>query len=210
MARRPKVEKGSANDTAELIERASLEAFYEKGYHGTSIREIARGSGIGVSTLFHHYESKARIVERILHRAVDEMQRDIDQALSEVGPAPKERLAAGFRALVLAHCERQMDSFVAVSELRSLEPAAEHEIRIKRRAVQHVFDVAVEEGAQSGEFHCDHAHEAARAIVALGTSVATWYRHGDGYTPDEVADIYVDMALRIAGADLPAGVSMPS
>ncbi|MBS1675894.1 MAG: TetR family transcriptional regulator [Actinobacteria bacterium] len=196
-------------DTADVIERTALSMFYEKGYHGTSIREIAGGAGISVPGLFHHYESKARIVERILHRAVDEMQRDIDEALAEVGPAPRERLTAGFRALVLAHCERQMDSFVAQSELRSLEPAAEGEIRKKRRDVQHVFDAAVEEGAQSNEFHCDHPHEAARAIVALGTSVATWYRHGNGYTPDEVADIYVDMALRIAGADLPAGVPLP-
>lgn len=209
MAGAAKGEQVGSTDTAEVIERTALSIFYVKGYHGTSIREIARGADISVPGLFHHYESKARIVERILHRAVDEMQRDIDGALDEVGPAPRERLTAGFRALVLAHCERQMDSFVAQSELRSLEPDAEEEIREKRRSVQHVFDAAVDEGAQSGEIHCDHPHEAARAIVALGTSVATWYRHGNGYTPDEVADIYVDMALRIAGADLPAGVSLP-
>jgi AcrR family transcriptional regulator len=188
-----------AHETAELIEEAALEVFYVKGYHGASIRAIASAAHIGLSTLFHHYPNKAAILERILNRAVDAMQEDIDVAVVGV-EHPAERLSAAVEALVVAHCERQSQSFVAQSELRSLEPLAAERIRKKRRAVQAVFDDAVRDGLAAGEFSCPYPREAARAIVSMGTMVATWYHDGHGLSPQRVADIYVDMALRTVGA----------
>jgi len=184
--------------TADAIENAALQMFYVKGYHGASIRSIARAANIGVATLFHHYPTKASILERILHRAVDAMQQNLDDAVDGVSD-PVERLALAVRTLVLAHCERQSQSFVAQSELRSLEPPAAEEIRRKRRRVQSVFDDAIRNGIEAGVFSCTHPRENGRAIVSMGTMVATWYHPGRGLSPHEVGEIYVEMALRIVG-----------
>lgn len=184
--------------TSGAIEDAALEVFYTSGYHGASIRAIAKAAGVGIATLFHHYPSKAAILERVLHCAVDRMQEDLDAAVEGV-IGPRERLECAVRALVVAHCERQSQSFVAQSELRSLEPAPEQEIRRKRRKVQAVFDDAIVEGLAAGAFDCDHPREVARAIVSMGTMVATWYRPAAGMTPDEVADLHVAMAMRLVG-----------
>jgi AcrR family transcriptional regulator len=199
----------AAHETADLIEAAALAVFYAKGYHGASIRAIASKANVGLSTLFHHYPNKAAILERILHRAVDAMQDDIDAAV-DGAEDPVERLSAAVRALVVAHCERQSQSFVAQSELRSLELPAEEEIRRKRRLVQAVYDDAVRDGVEAGLFTCPYPHEAARAIVSMGTMVATWYHAGRGLSPQKVSDIYVDMALRIVGADPSARLSSTS
>jgi AcrR family transcriptional regulator len=188
-----------AAGTADTIEWAALEVFYEKGYHGASIRAIGAAANIGVATLFHHYPTKAAILDRILHRAVDHMQADLDDAIDGLTD-PVERLAMAVRALVIAHCERQSQSFVAQSELRSVPDDAEAEIRRKRRRVQAVFDDSVEDGLAAGVFACEHPREVARAIVSMGTQVASWYHAGHGLTPAEVADIYVEMALRLVGA----------
>jgi AcrR family transcriptional regulator len=170
-----------------------------KGYHGASIRAIASAAGIGVATLFHHYPTKAAILERTLHRAVDAMQADLDEAVDGIVD-PVERLTQAVLALVIAHCERQSQSFVAQSELRSLEDPVADQIRRKRRKVQAVFDTAIADGLASGQFECDHPREVGRAIVSMGTQVAVWYHAGHGMTPREVGDIYVEMALRMAGS----------
>src|SRR4051794_22062211 len=141
-------------NTADTIERAALQVFYAKGYHGASIRTIAGAAGIGIATLFHHYPTKAAILERILLRAVDAMQADMDEAIDGAGD-PVDQLSRAVHALVVAHCERQSESFVAQSELRSLEDPAATEIRRRRRRVQAVFDDAVEAGRETGEFTCD-------------------------------------------------------
>jgi AcrR family transcriptional regulator len=195
--------------TGEAIEWAALEVFYIKGYHGASIRAIAAAAGVGISTLFHHYPTKSAILERILDRAVDAMQADLDEATEGIVD-PIERLSAAVRALVVAHCQRQSQSFVAQSELRSLTDPAAREIRRKRRLVQGVFDDAIAAGLESGEMTCEHPREVSRAIVSMGTMVATWYHAGHGMTPQEVTEIYVAMALKLVAADVahPAAVRL--
>jgi AcrR family transcriptional regulator len=188
-----------AAGTADVIEQSALRVFYAKGYHGASIRAIAADAGVGVATLFHHFPTKAAILDQILHRAVDHMQADLDEAI-DGATDPRDRLERAVRALVVAHCERQSQSFVAQSELRSLEPQAAADIRRKRRRVQGVFDDAVADGLAACEFSCENPREIARAIVSMGTQVATWYHPGGRLSAAEVAEIHVDMAMRLVGA----------
>jgi AcrR family transcriptional regulator len=55
----------SAAERREVIELAATEVFAERGYHGASMDEIARRSGISAPVLYDHFESK-----RELHRAL--------------------------------------------------------------------------------------------------------------------------------------------
>jgi len=190
-------------DRAHLIEQAALQVFYEKGYHGASIREIVKGAGISVATLFHHYPSKAAILEQILDLAAVEMRADLDQALDGVTD-PTERLTVAVQTMVLAHCERQRQSFVAQSEYRSLEAAARETNRVKRREIQQIFDEAVADGIAAGQFSSPHPNDVARAIVSLATAVASWYRSDGAYSPEEVAAIQVEMAMSLVAAKVSA------
>ena len=56
-----------------LFEAARL--FAQRGFHGTSTRQIARNVGVQQPTLFHHFDSKRAIMERLLvlqfHQAVE-------------------------------------------------------------------------------------------------------------------------------------------
>src|SRR2546429_622599 len=72
---------------------------------------------------------------------------------------------------------------------------------IDSAALQAVYNDAVDAGIASGALACPYPHEAARAIVTMGTMVATWYHAGGGMTPQAVADIYVDMAMDMVRAD---------
>ncbi len=42
----------------ERVLLAALECFVERGYHGTTIRQIANRAGVSVPGLYHHYASK--------------------------------------------------------------------------------------------------------------------------------------------------------
>lgn len=182
--------------TAGSIELAALEAFYEKGYHGASIRDIAARAGIGLATLFHHFGSKSAILDRVMNRAVDQLHDELESQLRNV-ESPRERLRTAMRILVLAHCVRQMQSFVAQSEFRSLGPEQKEIVRRKRVLVYGIFFEAVTSGVATGDFECDQPSEAAQAIVSMGTMVASWFRTGGPRTPAQVAATYADLALRM-------------
>lgn len=61
---RPK--KAAQRDTRQAILDAALDLFAERGYFGTSMRQIARAVGVRESALYHHFESKQAIFRHIL------------------------------------------------------------------------------------------------------------------------------------------------
>jgi AcrR family transcriptional regulator len=63
----------SAPERREVIEQAALEVFAERGYHGASIDEIARRSGVTPPVLYDHFASKLDLHKRLLERTRDEL-----------------------------------------------------------------------------------------------------------------------------------------
>jgi AcrR family transcriptional regulator len=61
-------EKTACESTRERILEASLKLISEKGYLGTSTREIARESGIAELTIFRHFGSKEKLLEEVIAR----------------------------------------------------------------------------------------------------------------------------------------------
>ncbi len=52
--------------TKEKIFEAAVDLFESKGYHGTSVRDIAKVVGIKESSLYNHYNGKITILDAIL------------------------------------------------------------------------------------------------------------------------------------------------
>ena len=59
-----------AKDTKERILTAALEMFSQKGYEGTSIRELSSSLGLVKSGIYKHYESKEAIWNALLDRMI--------------------------------------------------------------------------------------------------------------------------------------------
>lgn len=54
-------------DTTRLaIEDAAVELFMEKGYHATSMRQIAESAGLALGGIYNHFKSKEEIFEAII------------------------------------------------------------------------------------------------------------------------------------------------
>jgi AcrR family transcriptional regulator len=63
----------TAAERRELIERAARDLFAERGYRGASIDEIARRAQVTPPVVYDHFESKAALHIRLLHRTADEL-----------------------------------------------------------------------------------------------------------------------------------------
>lgn len=61
---------------------AALDAFYETGFHGTSVREIARRVGVTVPALYYHHENKEGLLIALLELSTSDV-------LSELTPPPR-------------------------------------------------------------------------------------------------------------------------
>ena len=64
----------TAGQRRAVIELAATEVFAERGYHGASMEEIARRSGIAVPVLYDHFSSKRELHRRLLDRHFAELR----------------------------------------------------------------------------------------------------------------------------------------
>jgi len=87
----------TAPERKEVIERAASEVFSERGYHGASIDEIARRSGVSAPVVYDHFTSKQDLHRRLLERHFGELQLLWHDNLRGDGPADA-RMARAFDA----------------------------------------------------------------------------------------------------------------
>lgn len=60
----------------------------------------------------------------------------------------------------------------------------------------------IREGVEAGDFSVPDPETAARAILTIGTSIATWYDSSGATTPDEMAAQFEALALRLVGVEV--------
>ncbi|HEU4428260.1 MAG TPA: helix-turn-helix domain-containing protein, partial [Myxococcota bacterium] len=59
--------------------------FAQRGYAGVGLREVAEAAGLGKSSLFHHFPSKAALYGAVLDRVIERIELRMNRALSASG-----------------------------------------------------------------------------------------------------------------------------
>lgn len=85
-------------DVAEVL-------FARRGFEGVGMREVAEAAGLGKSSLFHHFRSKAQLYLAVLERLLAQIHERLAAALA-AGAPPPERLDRWTDALLDALAER--------------------------------------------------------------------------------------------------------
>lgn len=175
---------------------AALESILDTGYHGASIRDVARRAGMSVPGLYHHYASKQDMLAAVLDFTMRDVLARSKAALAE-GETAGDRFCLLVECLTLYHSHRRELAFVGSSELRRLEPGNRTYIVAMRNQVQSLVDEQVDAAVKDGTFRANSPHLAARAVVTMCTAVAAWYRAGGPVPPEELAEQYVGFAIDV-------------
>lgn len=188
------IARGKGGDALSL---AAREVFAERGYHGASIRDIAKRAGLSLSALYYWYSSKQELFAALLEDSVADYFRTCDAALQASSAEPAERLTALVRATVDYRVRHRVESAIAARELRNLEPVAAERLGRLRASATELFQDIIDEGISTGDFACEHPTDSRRAIQSACNAIAHWYDPEGDVPPEELAERYVSIALRI-------------
>lgn len=75
----------------------ALRVFAERGYHPTSMNDLAEAAGVTKPVLYQHFRSKRALYLELLEDVGEQLRDAIDKATTEAG-TPREQVHAGFRA----------------------------------------------------------------------------------------------------------------
>lgn len=166
---------------------ASAQIFSQKGYHGTSMQDIAVAVNLQKASLYHHVSSKQEILFDLLNRGLDILITRVEEAVGEPG-SPDERLRKATCAYLSTMTEYQDLSSVLLLEYRSLEPDY-HDRHIPRRdRFEQIWRDLIQEGMETGIFTCDHPSLSARALLGVLNWTVTWFRSDGPMSAEEIAD----------------------
>jgi AcrR family transcriptional regulator len=156
--------------------------FYDVGFHGTTVRDIAGRVGVTVPALYYHHANKEAILAALLDRSISNVIERCEQALSEAGDDPANRFRNLIECLAL-YMANHRKSAAMDAEIRALSPAARKLYSFQRRR----FDVT-------------SPSDTGRALLGMIQAITLWFRPGGGrLTAPELALRYVDIAERTVG-----------
>ena len=166
---------------------ASAQIFSQKGYHGTSMQDIAMAVNLQKASLYHHVSSKQEILFDLLNRGLDLLITQVEEAVAEPG-SPDQRLRKATKAYLSTMTEYQDLASVLLLEYRSLEPDY-HDRHIPRRDhFEQIWRDLIREGVEAGIFTCDHPSLSARALLGALNWTVTWFRSDGPMSAEEIAD----------------------
>src|SRR2546425_1767532 len=111
------------------LTREAARLFAEKGYHGTSIVDLAQAMGVQKASLYHHIESKQDLLWEIAREGAEAFHAALD-AIPETLPAV-EKLHLALRAHLRVVAEQIDVATVFIREWR--ERGAEGRVRVLAR-----------------------------------------------------------------------------
>ena len=167
------------------LTREAARLFAERGYHGTSIGDLAKAMGVQKGSLYAHIESK----QDLLYEAMREGSQAFHTALDEIPDDLKvsERIRLALRAHLRVVAEQLEVATVFVREWRYLEGERAAEFLGERRRYEERFRALFREGRELGELRTDlDDHAAALLVLSAANWAYTWLP--PGADTDELAD----------------------
>jgi AcrR family transcriptional regulator len=177
------------------IIQAAAQIFREKGYHGTSMQDIADAVQLQKASIYHHVESKQDILFTILEQALDMLIADM-RAVVDSDLSPDEKLQLAMQVYIGRLTEDSDLSTVLLLEHRSLED----ELRIKHNKRRDRYEILwrqmVQEGVDQGVFRPVDVSIVAFALLGVQNWMITWFKVGGRYSALVLADHFSDLFLR--------------
>lgn len=187
------ISEDEGNRRADLI-RVSARLFREKGFDGTTVRDIADAVGMRSGSPFYHFKSKQDILAAVMEEGLVAGLQDTERiAASDLPPREK------FRALVRSHLETVLaegHDFIPVllHEWRALSP--EHQARIidLKDRYDARWQQALAELKKAGLIKSDSKVVRLLMLGAVNFTIQ-WYKPGKGLSIDQLADQAVEFFL---------------
>jgi AcrR family transcriptional regulator len=187
---------GHLNNRSEEVYAAALRLFKQKGYHATSMQDIAAAVGLYKGSLYHYIGGKEDLLVRVFEHAMGSLLADVERIVRDSSLPPREQL----RLLIQAHVGAVASNLDALTvylhEFRALAGESLLLVRSQRERYRELVSMVVERGVQLGEFATPDVGIATLGLLGMCNWIVQWYRPGGRLSPGEIAENFSDLLLR--------------
>ncbi len=173
---------------------AAVDLFAHKGYHATTVRDIAGESGMLSGSLYAHISSKEDLLFEIVERAANEFTAAAEPIVRGPGTA-----ADKLRRAMAAHVDVVAGDLAAATvflhEWRALSPERQQAAAALRDRYESLLGEIIAAGVASGEFKGVDQKFARLLVLSAVNWLYSWYRPGGELAAAAVADKLATLIL---------------
>jgi AcrR family transcriptional regulator len=167
--------------------------FAERGYAGSSLRDLARASGMSLAGLYHHFDSKDKLLYELQRDAYERLMKPLGSIPSDAEPAKK------LEALVGNHLRFFAADITAMKVLSHEAEALDGDLgdrirRLRRKYYSHFLSI-VTELLRVLRRKDLNPRAATMTLFGMINWIYTWYKPATDGPPDKLANQMVGIFL---------------
>ncbi len=194
MRKRKAAQRGGRELTRERILAVSGRVFNQRGYHGTTLDDIARALGVTKAALYYHVKNKEELLFQCHQLALDIGMEGFHQALAQPAP-PDEQLRVALAHYIEGMAD-QLKGTVVLLEQGALTPRHHRRIVRSRDEYEQALRKMIAGGITAGVFVPCDPKLVGFAILGAVHWIPKWYSPAGSSPAREIAEAFAAYLVR--------------
>ena len=171
--------------------------FSQRGYHATSMRELAKHLNLQGGSLYAHITSKEELLLEVVRQAAERFLKVLE-GLKGDPVAKLKGLVRGHLEVIAQELPR---ATVFFHEWKHLSPPLLEEAKALRRRYEEGVQAVIREGMEQGVFRVENLRLATLFVLSALNWTYQWYRPEGPLTLEELSEAYATLILRALGVE---------
>jgi len=173
----------------EAVIRAAARAFNARGYHNTSIDEIAAALNVTKPTIYYYVANKEQLLLECILTGLERVLEPFRRP-RPTGVSAREQLNEIIRHYAQAIASEYGGCMVRAEDL-GLAPESMARIKQLKSEIDQSMRRLLDEGTRDGSIETHDSKMTAFALAGALNWIAYWYRENQSMTAAEIADAFV-------------------
>lgn len=174
----------------DAVIRVAARAFHERGFHNTSLDDIAAALQVTKPTIYYYVPNKEQLLFECFVAGLEPIHAALQDVKESKAPA-RERLSAVLRQYVQA-ITSEFGWCMVRAEEQDLGEALSAQVRALKAIIDQGIRKLLREGVRDGSIETRDVKMSAFALAGAVNWIAHWYLANKGLTPAQIGDAFVD------------------
>ena len=179
----------------EEVLQSAANIFFAKGFHATSIEDVARDVGMLKGSLYYYIKSKDDLLFRLLLAGIEDGDAFIARQIDPEGD-PVEQLERAIRAQIDYIIQNRVPFGLFLHEFDSLSGKKQHKLISVMSQYNSRFVELVRRGQEQGRIIEGEPWIIVNGILGMCNWLYRWYDTDEISDPEQVKQIFLRMLLQ--------------
>jgi AcrR family transcriptional regulator len=184
--------KGKSGTRLEEVLRSAANIFFAKGFHATSIEDVARDVGMLKGSLYYYIKSKDDLLFKLLLAGIEDGDAFIAQQIDPEGD-PVEELERAIRAQIDYIIQNKVPFGLFLHEFDSLPGKRQHKLTAVMSRYNNRFVNLVREGQKQGKLMKGEPWIIVNGMLGMCNWLYRWYDTDHIPDTEQIKQVFLEM-----------------